>query len=230
MGDDNHRRWFTGNYQTRQTSSAFSSGGPSRLNPIRSTTYSMATARLRRVFRYPDDSGGEEPGREDLDEEEQELVISRLKAQNDRQNIGYSAIFSAVPIFPAVMLVPLALSGSMRLPERLFSLLGLLSLLLTACIMKFSPLQRLATEGLVSRSRILAAVLRFSVPVNAITCGLLALAYMMGPRASPASGTQLLLIYFVPGVMFTSVMVVRHAMATVELRHLEDLRYEYKGA
>lgn len=72
---------LTGTHQTRQTSAA------ARLHRlVLSTTVFllfaaaghylsfsepllMATARLRKAFRYPDDSEGEEPGREDLDEE-----------------------------------------------------------------------------------------------------------------------------------------------------------------
>ena len=76
----------------------------------------MASARLRRAFRYPNDSGDDELDREDLDEEglrcqpkrdvklndvsdgltEQERVIDRLKALNEKRNSEYSVIVSDV--------------------------------------------------------------------------------------------------------------------------------------
>jgi hypothetical protein len=67
----------------------------------------MATTRLRKAFRYPDESGDEQ-GRGELDEEglfcvfsssyvlftdrllEQELVIRQLQAQNDKRNSEYT--------------------------------------------------------------------------------------------------------------------------------------------
>lgn len=47
----------------------------------------MAAVRLRKAFRYPDESEGE---REELDEEEQERVIEQLQRQNDARNAQYS--------------------------------------------------------------------------------------------------------------------------------------------
>lgn len=49
----------------------------------------MATVRLRRVFRYPEDSDGEHD-REELDEEEQERVIKQLQSLDSKRNAGYS--------------------------------------------------------------------------------------------------------------------------------------------
>lgn len=47
----------------------------------------MAAVRLRKAFRYPEDS---EEDREELDEEEQEKVIQQLGRQNDARNAQYS--------------------------------------------------------------------------------------------------------------------------------------------
>lgn len=47
----------------------------------------MAAVRLRKAFRYPEDS---EEDRQELDEEEQEQVIQRLQRQNDTRNSQYS--------------------------------------------------------------------------------------------------------------------------------------------
>ncbi|GKZ47895.1 hypothetical protein AbraIFM66951_011470 [Aspergillus brasiliensis] len=56
----------------------------------------MATARLRRAFRYPDDSGDDEHSREELDEEEQERVIEQLKSLNEKRNSEYSVNISPI--------------------------------------------------------------------------------------------------------------------------------------
>ena len=47
----------------------------------------MAAVRLRKAFRYPEDS---EEDRQELDEEEQEQVIQQLQRQNDARNSQYS--------------------------------------------------------------------------------------------------------------------------------------------
>ncbi|KAF5856635.1 hypothetical protein ETB97_007057 [Aspergillus alliaceus] len=50
----------------------------------------MAAARLRKAFHYPEDSDDDKHEREELDEEEQESVIERLRAQNDKRDAEYS--------------------------------------------------------------------------------------------------------------------------------------------
>lgn len=47
----------------------------------------MAAIRLRKAFRYPEDS---DEDREELDEEEQEQVIQQLQRQNETRNAQYS--------------------------------------------------------------------------------------------------------------------------------------------
>lgn len=46
----------------------------------------MAAVRLRKAFRYPEDS---DEDREELDEEEQEQLIEQLQRQNDARNAQY---------------------------------------------------------------------------------------------------------------------------------------------
>jgi hypothetical protein len=50
----------------------------------------MAAVRLRKAFRYPEESDE----REELDEEEQEKVIEQLQSQNDARNAQYSVHIS----------------------------------------------------------------------------------------------------------------------------------------
>lgn len=51
----------------------------------------MVTVRLRKAFRYPEESEGE---REELDEEQQEQLIELLQSQNDTRNAQYSVYIS----------------------------------------------------------------------------------------------------------------------------------------
>lgn len=47
----------------------------------------MAAVRLRKAFRYPEDS---DEDREELDEQEQEQLIQQLQRQNDARNAQYN--------------------------------------------------------------------------------------------------------------------------------------------
>lgn len=47
----------------------------------------MAAVRLRKAFRYPEESDDD---REELDEEEQDRVIQQLQQQNEARNAQYS--------------------------------------------------------------------------------------------------------------------------------------------
>lgn len=51
-------------------------------------TSNMAAVRLRKAFRYPEESDDDD--REELDEEEQERVIQQLQQQNESRNAQYS--------------------------------------------------------------------------------------------------------------------------------------------
>lgn len=53
---------------------------------MRYVLYNMATTRLRKTFRYPTD---DDDIPKDLDEEEQEKLIAKLRAENDERNEEY---------------------------------------------------------------------------------------------------------------------------------------------
>ncbi|RAL05691.1 uncharacterized protein BO80DRAFT_78232 [Aspergillus ibericus CBS 121593] len=191
----------------------------------------MASARLRKAFRYPDDSGDDEHGREELDEEEQERVIDRLKVLNEKRNSEYSIVFAAAPLFAGYAFVASILSGSSGPYERFLSLLSILSLLATAYTMRFLPLQRPDPKGKrpMTRSTITVTFQRYTLPLNASICVLLALIYASQSTMGLRLGIEPI-TYLVPGAMFTTVLVARKVMLSVDLKALENLRYEYKGA
>lgn len=78
---DKHQSCLDVTLQTPTHASRFFFGISSLLTLI------MAAVRLRKAFRYPEDSDGD---REELDEEEQEQVIQQLQRQNDARNAQYS--------------------------------------------------------------------------------------------------------------------------------------------
>ncbi|PYH41802.1 uncharacterized protein BP01DRAFT_359995 [Aspergillus saccharolyticus JOP 1030-1] len=178
----------------------------------------MASARFRRAFQYPDDSGDDQYAREELDEEEQERVIQNLKRLNNRRNSEYSIIFTTVPIFSAAIYMPLVLSSSSTNPDRCLALTSMLSLLTTAFTMRYSP----HSNGHSQTQQPLSLI-------NAVLCVLLVLihfAYL--PRESWLS-TELI-TSLMPGAMLATISVARRIMSSVDIKGLETLRYDYKGA
>ncbi|KAJ6094685.1 hypothetical protein N7467_002198 [Penicillium canescens] len=184
----------------------------------------MAAVRLRKAFRYPEESDGE---REELDDEEQEQVIEQLQSQNDARNAQYSMVFTALPLITAVVFVSSVLSASSHF-ERLFSLLGLVSLLTTAYIMRSSPLQpdRKGKKPMTVRNERMARLHASLVPGTSAVCLLLALVYL---SAGSSWGIRPVL-YLMPGVMLATILLAQRVMRSVDLTPLKDLQYEYKGA
>ncbi|KAJ5542014.1 hypothetical protein N7535_004432 [Penicillium sp. DV-2018c] len=184
----------------------------------------MAAIRLRKAFRYPEESDGE---REELDEEEQERIIEQLQRQNDLRNAQYSVIFTALPLVAATVFVVPVFSASSH-TERLFALLGLASLLTTGYIMRCSPLQRdrKGKKAMTVHNERIARVQAALVPGNGAVCVLLGLVYF----SAGSAGSFQPVVYLIPGVMLVSILLARSVMLSVDLASLKDLQYQYKGA
>ncbi|KAL4783238.1 hypothetical protein BJX76DRAFT_260575 [Aspergillus varians] len=189
----------------------------------------MASARLRKAFRYPNDSGDDD-AREELDEEEQERVIKHLKTQNEKRDSQYSLIFAAIPLLSTTVFAPSLLSvAGVALYVRFLSLISIVSLLATAYTIKYVPPQRPDPKGKrpIRTPDLATHVRRYIIPGNAGICALLGLVYLFSSGTS--SGLQTV-AYLVPAALFTTILSVRQVMVSVDLKPLEDLRYEYKGA
>lgn len=218
--------------------------------------------RLRKAFRYPE----ELDEREELDEEEQERVIEQLQNQNDTRNAQYTVyisspiqssctakfsqiFFTFIPLLAAVSFVPSVVSA-FSLTERLFSFLSLSSLVTTAYIMKYSPLQpdRKGKRPMTVYHERIARLHAALVPVTGVISLLLGLVYL---SAGSSYGIQPVL-YLLPGgtfssfgivcnffeskrlthcpAMFVTILLAQRVMRSVDLASLKDLQYEYKGA
>ncbi|KOC11329.1 hypothetical protein AFLA70_126g002421 [Aspergillus flavus AF70] len=186
----------------------------------------MAAARLRKAFRYPDNLGDGEHEREELDEEEQELVIEHLRAQNDKRDAEYTVTFAAIPLLSVSIFIPSVFQQDSGLQERFLSFLGILSLISTAYIMmhfRSDP----KGKGSMRSSGILTHIRKFLLPINTAICGLLLVVWLFS-LVEPPSDRQPK-AYIVPGGMLAIIMLARKVMLSVDLKHLEDLRYGYKG-
>jgi hypothetical protein len=102
----------------------------------------MASTRLRKTFHYP--SSDSEP--DDLDEEHQDALLTSLKTQDDAKNALYRKLYLVIPLSAATyFFLTLFTAASAR--QRLIALLSLSSLLCTAYILHFMPLQTPDTKG-----------------------------------------------------------------------------------
>ncbi|RAL16554.1 uncharacterized protein BO97DRAFT_402944 [Aspergillus homomorphus CBS 101889] len=191
----------------------------------------MASSRLRRAFRYPDDSENDENAREELDEEEQERVINGLKTLHDRRNSEYIIIFTAIPVLTATIYIPTMLSSSFTNFERCLALTCVLSLLTTAHTMRSLPHQSLVVKGkrLVTNSNGLFQAQQLLLIINAACCVLLALLYLISASTKSWFKTEPI-TSLVPGAMLATVSIARRFMLSVDIKDLENLRYGYKGA
>ncbi|KAG2414189.1 hypothetical protein HFD88_003380 [Aspergillus terreus] len=189
----------------------------------------MATTRLRKAFRYPDDSDDGQ-GREELDEEEQEKVIQRLHMQNDKRNSEYRIIFALLPLFSTVVFIPSLFSSGASVRETFASFLSILSLVATAYAMKYLPLRHPDPKGKRPvRNPDVARLQELLLPVDAAVCGLLALIYLFSTPMDLSVGVPSS-AYLLPGAMLIIIVIARRVMVSVDLSHLETLRYDYKGA
>ncbi|KAF9883600.1 hypothetical protein FE257_003153 [Aspergillus nanangensis] len=188
-------------------------------------------ARLRKAFKYPDDNEGND--REELDEEEQEQLIGHLRVQNDQYDSQYTIIFAVIPLLSAAaVFVPPMISRNAGLQERFMSFLSTLSLIATAYLMKYIPLRHPDPKGKkpMRNPDLPSRIRQFLLPVNTASCGLLLLMYILSPPTAPPFSSNSSLTYLIPGVMLTAIVIVREVMVSVDLKPLENLRYEYKGA
>jgi hypothetical protein len=119
------------------------------MSPTNSTsrsTLSDATTRLRHTFTAPDSDTDSQPS--DLDETEQDALISNLTTSNDTANTLYTRVFTALPllgVLPFTWFGFVALFGTTAAPKRgvvvLACLLAVTALLGVAAWVGFVPLE-----------------------------------------------------------------------------------------
>ena len=192
-------------------------------------TVRMATARARKAFKWPEEA--DEPDSEgELDEEHQEQLITSLQAQDAAKNDLYRKAFLAIPLAGALFFLYSFLLLSRTAQQRTIALLGVSSLLCTAYILHFMPLQAPDRKGKIPVYRLEAArgpVEKYLVYLNAALAALMLLAAAVSWRKGNVENAWREAL---PAIILGLTAFVRQQLAPLDLEELQRARYEYKGA
>ncbi|KAI9844866.1 MAG: hypothetical protein M1838_001989 [Thelocarpon superellum] len=183
----------------------------------------MAAARLRRTSRHPlDGEDDDDDEAEHLDEEEQEKLIDTLQATNDAQNALYTKALVAISVLlviPYLFVLP---------HDPLLATLSTTSLLSTAYILLRIPLTGISAFS--ALNTVLSPIERYLASLNGALSALVFLIGTVRKNRLQEWADARSWLGLVPGVLFALVMLARREMRAVDVRGLEALRYEYKGA
>jgi len=190
-----------------------------------------STTRLRKTFAYPTEEEDSEP--DDLDETEQEDVITTLRSKDTSSSQFYKQAFLPLPLVAAIVYLPSLLTSRSR-ADFLLAVLSISSLASTAYVLWYFP-PRIPTQPLVrGKTPVYALHYQADGPIeeylpwlNGVMSALLAM--MAGVdyrRGRPEDMWRGLL----PGMIFAIVMFARTQMRPLDVAGLERLRYGYKGA
>ncbi|KAL8939106.1 MAG: hypothetical protein Q9216_003540 [Gyalolechia sp. 2 TL-2023] len=189
----------------------------------------MSSTRLRKRFHYAsgDDSDDELP--HELDEEEQENLITQLKKEDQERNIMFRRIFMALPLFSALTFMP-ALIASPSGQVQLSSFLAISSLSCTGYVLISSPTTDETREKISSTTSRPPAPLRAYIDylngALSLLVGLNALSF----KDNKGVDKGFRLLCMLPSVVFLVTLIARHTMRSVDIGGLEMLKYPYKGA
>ncbi|KAL9129092.1 MAG: hypothetical protein Q9217_002364 [Psora testacea] len=188
----------------------------------------MAPARLRETFRYLADNSDNDDIPLELDEEEQEKLIHKLREEDEKHNEQYKKrFFLAIPTIAAAAFAP-ALLASRLFQVKLVCLFSMTSLVASAYILAFVPNTKYdAGDGLLSRLERLAHSKREPLQqyLSLLNGGLSLLlsfsAYSLKGKHGVHEGFWLLC--FLPVAVFSIIMLARRLMLSVDVGELEKL-------
>ncbi|KAI4127147.1 MAG: hypothetical protein LQ347_004717 [Umbilicaria vellea] len=192
----------------------------------------MASTRVRKAFRYPADNSDEDDEPIELDEEEQEKLIAKLRYENEERNDQYMRFFLAIPTTSVMTFFP-AILTSRSLQAKFVSILAITSLLSTAYMLVFISNRRSQDHKRKRPMRYLepetGPVHRYLGYLNAGLSLLLSL-YAIGFRGRKGVHDGFWILCLLPGLVFCIVVIARRVMLSVDVSELEGLKYGYKGA
>ena len=206
----------------------------------------MDTTRLRKAFRSTSDEDEDDDLDEPLDEEHQERLIAELQAKDEQRNALYRKAFVALPIAAAVFfLYSFVVASTAR--QRLVALLSISSLLSTAYLLHFMPIEAPQRKGKRPIYQIEAEkgpVERYLAYMNAALAGLLLIVALLSwrngdgqaawrealPESMWSDMLDIVPFLILVVVIFCISMFVRDQLAPVDLEELQKAKYEYKGA
>lgn len=196
---------------------------------------SMATSRLRKTLKYPSEDDGSSSS--ELDEEQQEKLITQLDATDARRNALYRKLFLIIPCLTSIFfLVAFVTAGTAR--QRLFSILSITSAACTSYILYFQPVDKkppakaqYGNAGGVYRTERPVVqegpIDQYLILLNAALATVLQLAALLSWRKGNADDA---LRESLPLMTFGLMLFVRDQLAPVDLDELHTARYELKGA
>ena len=215
---------------------------------------SMAATRLRKTFRYEDDSEQSDDSPDAMDEEgqqkvicillrgdlinllEQENLITSLAARDTSQNANYRLIFTFLPLITIVPFFYLMFTSPRSL--GLLSIMAISSLCSTAYTMYVSGASN--SGGAVGRSALSLSgsehgpIEKYLPLLNILLAGLLGLSGLVMVKRERDTGIVegTWMFMFLPAVLLGIVAVARKTMNEVQtgIGELRGLRYGYKGA
>ncbi|KAK6007855.1 hypothetical protein QM012_004669 [Aureobasidium pullulans] len=207
-------------------------------------------ARLRKTFHYPaDDADSDNSDREELDEQEQELLIEDLAKRDLDNTIFYRRAFATLPVVAALTYLPVLYSAE-TFRHVLLALLSLTTLGGTIYILFYlSPApvavdsSRLSTAMIDSRGPLDVALPWLNAALSAVLAlsGVLAWKRDLVDEAWRAflpGGPSRLASEPIPSfandclcvAIFLVTMYARSQFVPLDVASLKRLRYNYKGA
>ena len=197
----------------------------------------MDATRLRKTFKYPSDHEFSDYSHDEMDEQEQEHLITSLKVKEATENEQYTLIFSVLPLTVAPPFIYYLFEGSGFRSLPLLCLLSITSLVSSAYTMRFIPIYSASAPGKAQLARP-ALFVDSDSPVQTLLPWLnLAIAVLLvltswAVRGKASAPEALWLFLLLPAVMLGVITVARKSMADVQagIGELEGKRYEYKGA
>ncbi|KAK0347704.1 polarity establishment/cellular polarization [Friedmanniomyces endolithicus] len=181
----------------------------------------MATTRLRHAFKYPSEDE-DEP--DELDEEHQEKLIADLQASDAQRNDLYRLITLIIPLVSALYFIYTAIFSSSTAQQRLLALLSSSSVLCTAYLLLFMPLQaplRNGNKAAHQRDTADGPVEQYLAYLSAALAALLLLAAVLSWRRGVYEEA---LKQALPAVIFSLTMFVRQQLAPLDLEDLQKAR------
>ncbi|MCJ1315164.1 hypothetical protein MMC15_000480 [Xylographa vitiligo] len=193
----------------------------------------MATTKLRKTFRSRMDNSDSDDTPEALDEEEQEKLIAKMRAENQERNDEYLRLFLALPLVTPMTFLP-AIATSSLYQVKFLSFICISSLLATGYILVFvsfnqpnnrngkpRDLDRFEpAKGPVARCLpYLDGALSFLLALNAV-----------GWRGRRGVHPGFWILCLQPAFVFSIIVAAKKIMLEVDIDELEALKYGYKGA
>lgn len=159
-------------------------------------------------------------------------MIKQLHRENEKQNAQYRLVFALLPLLPAAFFLSSLFLKSVTVTERLLCFTSLMSLVMSSFIISQLPLRqpdanekKLGQDSKSARAYVEAN----AMPINAGLSIVLVLVSCFAVMSGKSYAVPLIL-YVVPGIIFVAILVARKTMLSVDVTHLHNLRYEYRGA